>query len=136
MRPRITTIMSKYTAAIEKLIAQAEEDGFQRGLKYLRDALSAPVPKAKGGSLVRKPLVRVKSKKLKRVEKQPDLPHVGKTVERRVMDCIAANPGKTGAEIIRLLGDVNPRTVRTMLRRLKMKKKIDKSGEGWFTRLD
>jgi hypothetical protein len=56
----------------------------------------------------------------------------GETVEARVLDFIEKTPGKKGAEIIRGLGEVNGRTVRTMLRRLKEAQKIEKRGNGWF----
>jgi hypothetical protein len=118
--------MNRYAAQIEKIIAQAEEDGFQRGLKYARDALSAP--RANGA------VVSVKKKRKKTRKARKGLAKPGKTVETRVLECIDANPGKTGAEIIRLLGEINPRTARTMLRRLRMNGDIEKSGEGWFAK--
>jgi len=117
--------MSKYTAAIEKIIAQAEEDGFQRGLKYARDALSAP----RGNGAPTPP--KKKRRKARKARKAPFRPS-GMTVEQRVLDAVEGNDGKTGAEIIKLLGDVNPRTARTMLRRLRLTGKIEKIGEGWF----
>jgi hypothetical protein len=117
--------MSKYTSAIEKLFAQAEEDGFQRGLKYARDALSAP--RGNGTPPVTKKKRR-KSKKARKAKVKP----AGMTVEQRVLDAVEENEGKTGAQIIKIMGDVNPRTARTMLRRLRLTHKIEKQGEGWY----
>jgi len=123
--------MSKYTQHIEKIIAQAEEDGFQRGWKAARDAWDALIPRVKvaGNVLTSSPKKRRKvRKKVKVVELHPRIV----TVQQRILNCIEANPGKTGAEVIRLLGDVNPRTARTMLRRLRIDGKIHKIGEGWL----
>lgn len=119
-----------YATEIAKLLKQVEEAGFQRGWQAARDALASPVPTVKiAGSTA-----TAKKKQKKFTPKSPA--SFASTVEKRVKACIEANPGKTGAQIIKLLGEVNPRTVRTMLRRLKMRGKIEKSGEGWFTVLE
>lgn len=119
--------MGRYTAEIEKILAHVEEAGFQRGWQAARNALSAPVPQVKvaGGTMAHK-------KKRKKTRRNKAAKPAGDTVEKRVLSAIEKLPGQTGAEIIRQLGDANPRTVRTMLRRLRMAQSIGKVGEGWW----
>ena len=125
----LSKAMNKYTAQIEKIIAQAEDDGFQRGWQAARDALSAPVTKVKvAGST----LGKAQKKKRKKTKKEKPAKQDSLTIEERVLEAIQRLPGQTGAEIIRELGDANPRTVRTMLRRLRIAMRIGKVGEGWW----
>ena len=121
--------MKKYYAEFAKLAALIHEEGVQEGLQQARDALAARPNKLKisGAALAVGP--KKKRKKSKKITKPPT---GGMTVEQSVLDCIEINPGKTGAEIIKLLPTLNPRTIRTMLRRLRMTTLIYKSGEGWY----
>jgi hypothetical protein len=56
------------------------------------------------------------------------------TAEHHLLTMISEHPGKTGAELVRLLsGVVEGRTVRTALRRSRLKGLIEKhNDDGWF----
>gem|GEM_PF-7017669 len=54
------------------------------------------------------------------------------TSETKVYQAIIALPGNTGAFIAGQLPDIHERTVRTALRRLRMKRKIEQRDKGWF----
>ena len=122
--------MKKFVAEFVRLATLIHEDGIQVGLQRARDAIGAPQNKLKisGAALAVGP--KKKRKKAKRPVPKP--PSGGMTVEQSVLDCIEINEGKTGAEIIKLLPQHNARTIRTMLRRLRLAGKIEKVGEGWF----
>jgi len=50
-----------------------------------------------------------------------------------VYDFIKANPGKSGAEIVQGLPNINERTIRTVLRRLRIGRDIFQKDGRWFS---
>jgi hypothetical protein len=121
--------MKKYQAEFAKLTALIFEDGVQEGLQQARDALAAPPNKKISGAAL---AVGPKKKRNKVKKSAPKPLSGGMTVEHSVLECIEVNPGLTGAEIIKQLSNLNPRTIRTMLRRLRLNGQIYKNGEVWF----
>lgn len=59
-------------------------------------------------------------------------PDVPTTAAGMVEMAIIAVPGLSGAEIARQLPAIHERTIRTALRRLKLKKRIVQRNKGWF----
>jgi hypothetical protein len=126
--------MSKFAAEIDKLLKHVEQEGFERGWKAARDALAESLaqPRVAGG-VSSSPLKKTAAKRVKRGHKRRKAISPGATIEQQVEDFIGANPGKTGVEIIRGLEPANSKTIRTMLRRLRLARKIEKRDDGgWF----
>lgn len=126
--------MSGAAKEIEKIVGKAEKAAYQRGwdaciawfVTAANQAKSpvAEAPSPKPGGLKR----RQPSTKTKAVSRVPK-----GSAEELVLGVITEHPGTRGTTIAKVLaGKVNKHTVRTVLRRAKLNKKIEQDHiDGW-----
>lgn len=126
--------MSRYIKQIEEIITKAEEQAFQKGWEAAKLAFNASLETLKAGS---KPIPNPKWLHDSQRERPLHTTRRTKRARReksggRLKELIRQNPGRTGAQLIEMMAPMNGRTIRTALRRMKLKGEIEKRGEGWF----
>jgi hypothetical protein len=131
--------MNRPDDIIKKLLDQATGDAYQRGwddaMKSFEQAAKKAIsqiqhiiPISQGGSTSSENFVLV-SPDENRPMGRPN------SSEGTVFNTIVALPGNTGAFIAGQLPDIHERTVRTSLRRLRIKGLIEKRNGGWFAKI-
>src|SRR4029077_13848828 len=111
-----------YSNEIQRIIEAAERAAYNRGRDDALKAIASAVELALAGNNASV-----------RQRKRGGRPASG--AMKTVRDCIAATPGMTGVQVVNAVRSVDSsikeRTIRTCLRRLRVKGDIRKRGDGW-----